>query len=205
MLTERQSEIVEFIQECLHERGGAPTVAEIQRRFGFSSPASVSDHLRLLEHKGVIRREPGKARNIRLLGAHSPRTVRNVPLLGAIPAGYADTMEAMEEQGGEILAIDVEALGVPDQAKVFALKVRGDSMVNAGILDGDVVILESREPAHREIVAALIDGETTLKRFLMQEGQPFLRAENPRYPDLIPARELTIQGVYRALFSTAPR
>jgi len=202
MLTERQSEIVEFIQGCLHERGGAPTVAEIQRRFGFSSPTSVSDHLRLLERKGVIRREPGKARNIRLMGARSPRTVRNVPLLGAIPAGYA---EAMEEQGGEILAIDVEALGVPDHAKVFALKVRGDSMVGAGILDGDVVILESREPAHREIVAALIDGETTLKRYLMQEGQPFLRAENPRYPDLIPARELMIQGVYRALFSTAPR
>jgi repressor LexA len=202
MLTERQSEIVEFIQECLHERGGAPTVAEIQSRFGFSSPASVSDHLRLLERKGVIRREPGKARNIRLLGARSPRTIRHVPLLGAIPAGYA---EAGEEQSGEILAIDVEALGVPAHAKVFALKVRGDSMVNAGILDGDVVILESREPAHREIVAALIDGETTLKRFLMQEGQPFLRAENPHYPDLIPARELTIQGVYRALFSTAPR
>lgn len=202
MLTARQSEIVEFIQECLHERGGAPTVAEIQRRFGFSSPTSVSDHLRLLERKGVIRREPGKARNIRLLGARSPRTVRNVPLLGAIPAGYA---EAMEEQGGEILAIDVEALGVPEHAKVFALKVRGDSMVGAGILDGDVVILEAREPAHREIVAALIDGETTLKRYLMHEGQPFLRAENPRYPDLIPARELTIQGVYRALFSTARR
>lgn len=202
MLTERQSEIVEFIQECLHERGGAPTVAEIQARFGFSSPASVSDHLRLLERKGVIRREPGKARNIRLLGARSPRTIRNVPLLGAIPAGYP---EAGEEREGEILAIDVEALGVPEHARVFALKVRGDSMVDAGILDGDVVILEAREPAHREIVAALIDGETTLKRFLMQEGQPFLRAENPHYPDLIPARELIIQGVYRALFSTAPR
>jgi repressor LexA len=72
-------------------------------------------------------------------------------------------------------------------------------MVDAGILDRDVVILELAEPRHRDIVAALIDGETTLKRYLVQKNRPFLRAENPKYADLIPAQELVIQGVFRAL------
>jgi repressor LexA len=72
-------------------------------------------------------------------------------------------------------------------------------MIGAGIHDGDTVILEQREPRTNDIVAALIDGETTLKTFLREKGQPFLRAENPTYPDLIPARELTIQGVLVAL------
>ena len=72
-------------------------------------------------------------------------------------------------------------------------------MVDAGILDRDVVILELAEPRNRDIVAALIDGETTLKRYLVQKNRPFLRAENPKYPDLIPAQELVIQGVFRAL------
>ena len=73
-------------------------------------------------------------------------------------------------------------------------------MVNAGIHEGDTVILEFKEPRNNDIVAALIDGETTLKRYLSQQGKPFLRAENPKYPDLIPARELVIQGVMIALF-----
>ena len=72
-------------------------------------------------------------------------------------------------------------------------------MVDAGILDRDIVILELAEPRNRDIVAALIDGETTLKRYLVNKNRPFLRAENPKYPDLIPAQELVIQGVFRAL------
>ena len=75
-------------------------------------------------------------------------------------------------------------------------------MIGAGILNRDIVILEMAEPRHRDIVAALIDGDLTLKRFLIEGGYPFLRAENPSYPDLIPARELIIQGVFRALIRT---
>ena len=78
-------------------------------------------------------------------------------------------------------------------------------MIGAGILDRDVVILEYTEPRHRDIVAALIDGDVTLKRFLVEGGTPFLRAENPLYPDLIPARELIIQGVFRALIRSNPQ
>src|SRR5213079_153589 len=83
---------------------------------------------------------------------------------------------------------------------IFALRVRGDSMIDAHIIDGDIVILEDSKEVHNgDIVAALIDGETTLKRYVMERGRPYLKAENPRYPNLIPARELTIQGVMVSL------
>jgi repressor LexA len=98
--------------------------------------------------------------------------------------------------------LDPETIKIPRNAKTFALEVRGDSMIGAGILDCDVVILEHAQPRHRDIVAALIDGDVTLKRFLLEGGSPFLRAENPLYPDLIPAQELLIQGVFRALIRT---
>jgi repressor LexA len=87
----------------------------------------------------------------------------------------------------------------------FALRVRGDSMIDADINDGDTVIVEPGTPKHGDIVAALIDGETTLKRFLIENGKPFLRAENEMFPDLIPARELIIQGVLVALLRAKPK
>ncbi|MFM8763918.1 MAG: LexA family protein [Spartobacteria bacterium] len=90
-------------------------------------------------------------------------------------------------------------LGIQTHARTFALRVRGDSMTGAHILDGDIVILELKPPAHGRVVAALIDGESTLKTFLVRAGKPYLRAENPDYPDLIPAQELVIQGVMVAL------
>lgn len=97
------------------------------------------------------------------------------------------------------LDIAPSTLRLPKNARTFVLKVRGDSMRNAAILEGDIVIMEFREARHGDIVAALIDGETTLKRFIIQGGEPYLRASNPKYPDLIPARELVIQGVLIAL------
>jgi len=82
----------------------------------------------------------------------------------------------------------------------FALRVRGDSMIGAHIVDGDVVILEDAKEVHDgDVVAALIDGETTLKRYVVERGRPYLKAENPRYPNLVPARELKIQGVMVSL------
>ena len=82
----------------------------------------------------------------------------------------------------------------------FALRVRGDSMIGAHIVDGDIVVLEDSKEVHNgDIVAALIDGETTLKRYVVERGWPYLKAENPRYPKLIPARELKIQGVMVSL------
>jgi repressor LexA len=88
----------------------------------------------------------------------------------------------------------------------FALRVRGDSMIGAHIVDGDMVILENAKDVHDgDIVAALIDGETTLKRYVVERGRPYLKAENPRYPDLVPARELKIQGVMVSLLRKQER
>ncbi|HRH94336.1 MAG TPA: S24 family peptidase [Prosthecobacter sp.] len=119
-----------------------------------------------------------------------------VPLLGSIIAGSPELQEGRMDG---CIDIDPTTLRLPKNARTFALKVRGDSMRNAAILEGDIVIMEFREAKHGDIVAALIDGETTLKRFVVQNGAPYLRASNPKYPDLIPARELVIQGVLIAL------
>jgi repressor LexA len=125
-----------------------------------------------------------------------------VPLLGIIPAGYPSDQE---QHSDRCVSIDEDTLQLPKNARTFALEVRGDSMIDAHIVAGDVVIMELRDPTHRDIVAALIDGETTLKRFLVHKGKPFLRAENSKYPDLIPAHELVIQGVFRALLRVDKR
>lgn len=125
-----------------------------------------------------------------------------VPLLGSIIAGRPEMQEGRMEA---CIDIDPTALRLPKNARTFALKVRGDSMRNAAILEGDIVIMEFREAKHGDIVAALIDGETTLKRFIVQNGVPYLRASNPKYPDLIPAQELVIQGVLIALLRLSER
>ena len=115
-----------------------------------------------------------------------------VPLLGSIIAGRAEVQDARQDG---CLTVDPEVMRLPKNARTFALKVRGDSMVGAGILEGDMVVMEFREARHGDVVAALIDGETTLKRYLVKDGVAYLRASNRKYPDLIPARELVIQGV----------
>ena len=119
-----------------------------------------------------------------------------IPLYGTVPAG----MPSDQQQESEAcLTIDIDSLKIPNNARTFALKVRGDSMINAGIYQGDTIILEFKEARNKDFVAALIDGETTLKRYVVRNGKPFLKAENPKYPDLIPAQELVIQGVVIAV------
>lgn len=176
-----------------------PSLREMQAHFGFSSPFAVTRHLAALETKGFLQRAQGRARSMVLKQDFTPARWRSIPLLGAIPAGLPSDQQ---EESDRCISVDVEMFGLSKSANTFALEVRGDSMIGAGILDRDVVVLEKTEPRHRNIVAALIDGETTLKRYLLEGGAPFLRAENPKYPDLIPADELIIQGVFRALIRT---
>lgn len=195
-LTDRQKSILEFIQSHRARHGVIPSLREIQAHFRFASPNAANKHLIALEKKGMLHRSGGAARSISLVG-DVPVSLVKVPLLGMIPAGLPVDQQ---EEAGRCISIDADALQIPKNAKTFALQVRGDSMKDAAILDGDVVIMEFCEPHHGDIVAALIDGEVTLKRYLVQRGLPFLRAENSKYPDLIPARELVIQGVFRALF-----
>ena len=198
-LTDRQRDVLEFINAHHRQQGVAPSLREIQAHFGFASPFAVQRHVDALTEKGALRRLEGKARG--LLPSAYPRrgSLAEIPLYGVIPAGLPT--DAVQDPDTYI-SVDTASLGVRPNAKLFALKVRGDSMVDASILDGDVVFLTPREPRPRDIVAALIDGESTLKRFLLQRGRPFLRAENPRYPDLIPTNELMIQGVMVGLLRT---
>ena len=197
MFTERrQQQILDFIRDQQATRGITPSRAEIQEHFGFASPNAVTEHLKALEKKGALQRPANTARGLVLTDSYRDSPMVEIPIYGTIPAGLpAD--ERQEADG--CITVDVDTLRLPKGARLFALKVRGDSMIGAGILSGDVVVLEFREARNNEIVAALIDGETTLKRYVTQRGKPFLKAENPRFPNLIPAQELVIQGVQVAL------
>jgi repressor LexA len=191
-LTARQQQVLDFIRRQQQQTGFPPSSREIQTHFGFQSQTAAMNHLRALERKGVINRTPGKARSAVDPSFRFLPGLRAIPILGQIPAGMP--FETSESTGSN-LGVDLSAFGVDRAAEVFAVRVRGDSMIGAQIADGDTVLLQKRVPKNGEIVAALMDGESTLKRYVLDRGEPFLKAENPLYPDLLPAAELVIQGV----------
>ncbi|MBV8898679.1 MAG: transcriptional repressor LexA [Verrucomicrobia bacterium] len=200
MLTQRQQEVLAFIQRQQRETGLPPTTREIQAHFGFHSQTAAMNHLRALQKKGAIRKAAGKARAAVVPQPDRTPWERSIPFLGLIPAGMpTDTVE----ETGNALELDLRLFGQQSATGVFALRVRGDSMINAQIADGDLVIVQQKQPREGDIVAALIDGEVTLKRYVMIQRQPRLAAENPRYPDLIPAADLQIQGVMIGLIRRA--
>jgi len=202
-LTRRQQQILDFIQQRQRAEGATPTYREIADRFGFRSLNSVTEHVRLLRRKGALVAEPGKARSLRVVSplAKWRGPLVDIPLFGSIPAGLP---QARETEAEGCVSVDVESIGFKPTRQSFALRVTGDSMIGRHILSGDVVILEhGPEPRHGQVVAALIDGDSTLKTFVLKNGKPYLKAENPKYPDLIPAQELMIQGVFKALIRKA--
>jgi len=195
-LTVRQQELLTYLRQHQREQGVMPSTRDIQRHFGFSSQTAAMSHLRALEKKGVIQRHPHKARAVVFPEDLQRAEIVDIPLYGHIAAGYAE-MQQQEPDGN--LSVDVSTIGLTRGSKSFALRVRGESMIGANICDGDIAVLEVKEPRPRDIVAALIDGETTLKRYLVENGRPFLRAENPAFPDLNPDEELQVQGVLKTL------
>jgi len=199
-LTTRQQEIFDYLRTASRTTGLMPSTREIQHYFGFASQTAAMSHLRALEKKGAIQRVPGKARAVIFPEELDREEIRDIPIYGRIAAGYAEGT-APEPEG--CLSIDITSLGSRGKAETFALRVRGESMIDAHICDGDTVVLEQREPRNGEIVAALIDGETTLKRFISGKTGTYLKAENPDFPDLIPVEELIIQGVMIALLRNA--
>jgi repressor LexA len=198
-LTRAQRRILEFIQGEIRAGRPAPTHQEIAERFGFRSTRAAACHLEALKRKGVVESEPGKARALRVVTPLQKLRARiaDIPLFGSIPAGFAQ--ERQQEPAG-CVSIDIATLGIKPSPRTFALEVRGDSMIGRHIVDGDVVVVEhGQTPRHGDVVAALIDGESTLKTFVADKGKPHLRAENPKYPKFFPAGELVIQGVMVAL------
>jgi repressor LexA len=197
--TRAQRRVLEFIQSELRADRPAPTHREIADRFGFRSTRAAACHLEALKRKGCIESDPGKVRALRVVTPlqRFRSRIADIPLFGSIPAGFAD--ERKQEARG-CVTIDIGTLGIKPTTRTFALEVRGDSMIGRHILDGDVVVVEhGQTPRNGDVVAALIDGESTLKTYMTDRGKAYLRAENPRYPKLVPAGELVIQGVMVAL------
>jgi repressor LexA len=201
--TRAQQRVLDFIQAEVNAGRPIPTLREIAERFGFRSHRAAACHLEALKRKGFVESEPGKARSLRVTSplAKLRGRVMDIPLFGSIPAGFA---REREQEAEGCVSVDIESIGFKPARNAFALRVAGDSMIGRHIVDGDIVVLEhGPEPRPGDVVAALIDGESTLKTFLRRNGKPYLKAENPKYPDLIPAQELMIQGVFRALIRRA--
>jgi repressor LexA len=203
LLTQRQQQVLTFIQTIQQQQGFSPSHREIARHFGFKSVKAAADHLHALRRKGVLAPPPRQARSLIVVSPWQRlrRPVVDVPLYGSIPAGLPDERH---QQAQGCVTVDVESLGIRPTARTFALEVRGDSMIGKHIVEGDCVILEhGKTPRSGDVVAALIDNESTLKTFVLEHGKPWLRAENPRYPKLVPAAELVIQGVMVGLIRKA--
>jgi repressor LexA len=191
MMTRRQKELVDYLREYIQTHGYAPTLEEIGRHFSLASLATVHKHLQNLQRKGVIRRLPNQSRALELaVSADDARAVR-VPLLGRVAAGTP--IEPVESP--ETIMLPEELLG---RGETFALRVRGDSMIDDGILDGDVVVVEARpDAADGSTVVALVRGDATVKRLYRDaaHGTVRLMPANERHaPIVAPAADVEIRG-----------
>lgn len=202
-LNERQRQILDFIAKRLREGINAPTLREIAAHCGYKSSRAAAFHVNTLRDKGWLSSEPGLARSLRVTSPLQKlrHHLADIPIYGSIPAGFAGERE---QEADGCTTVDIASIGFKPTRNTFALRVSGDSMIGKYILNGDIVVLEhGAEPRTGDVVAALIDRESTLKTFVKKNGKTFLKAENPKYPDLIPADELMIQGVFRALIRKA--
>ena len=186
-LTARQQEILDFIKNNLEMLGAPPTRAEIATAFGFASPNAAEDHLKALAKKGAIHLEPGSARGIRLIEQ------LGLPLIGSVAAG--SPILAVENVQGRY-ALDA---GLFSPRADFLLKVRGLSMIDAGIFDGDLLAVHTtREARNGQIVVARIDDEVTVKRFKREGNKVWLIAENPEFAPIevdLEHQDLVIEGL----------
>ncbi|HEY4865342.1 MAG TPA: transcriptional repressor LexA [Candidatus Dormibacteraeota bacterium] len=198
-LTDRQTRILDYIRYVTRVRNYPPSVREIGEAVGLSSSSTVHNHLNQLERRGLIRRDPSKSRTVQLVetlqNEERHRDAVAVPVVGHVAAGAP----ILAEQN-----IEDHVILSPQFAREgwFALRVRGDSMVNAGILDGDLVLVKPQQDApDGSIVVALVGEEATVKRLDRSSGRIRLLAENPAYEPIEPA-EATMVGLVRGLLRT---
>jgi len=199
-LTPRQTKILLAIKEAMETNGYPPSMREIGEAAGLSSPSSVKYQLEALEAKGWIRRDPSRGRALEVLTPGDerfedikPERTHNVPLVGRIAAGGPILAEQNVE---EVFPLPASLVGEGD---LFMLKVVGDSMIDAAICDGDFVVIRSQKDANKgEIVAAMIDGEATVKTFSKKSGQIWLLPANDSYQP-IDVNQAEILGVVTAV------
>ncbi len=191
--TQKQRDILEMFLQRWERGEPPPTHRDICARFGFHSPKAAADHIAALKKKGYLMSGPDQKRGVCLT-----EKAMGIPVLGEIPAGRP---ELAEEMADGYLTFSSKALGLSDRRNAFFLRVKGDSMIGRHIFDGDLVLVEKNGSGrHQDVVAALIDNESTLKTLVQKDGASWLRSENQKYPDLIPAWDLQIQGVARGVF-----
>jgi repressor LexA len=191
--TVKQQQVLEIVRDMLVERGLAPTLEEIGGQMGGISRVAVLDHLRALERKGAIRRKARESRAIEILDPdYTPP--RGIPLKGTIAAGSP----ILEVEDPDEVMLE-EYLGIQDET--YLLRVKGDSMIEDHIQNGDLVLIERAQTAHDgETVVAVIDGETTLKRFYREGPIVRLQPANERLdPTYVPAERVEIRGVLRGV------
>jgi len=193
--TERQRRILEVIEEFRAERGYPPSVREIGERVGLSSSSTIHAHLKTLERRGYITRDPTKPRALRSEGrSENPPDSVVMPIVGRVAAGVPIT--AQENIEGEFV---LPASFAPRASDSFMLRVKGDSMVGAAILDGDLILVRPQPSAENgEIVVAMVDDEATVKRFYKEDGRIRLQPENPEMAPIF-SSDVTVVGRVEAV------
>ena len=187
--TKKQQAVLEFIKTHLIKRGFPPTVREIAAHFGFASPLSAQLHINALIKKGVLKKTPFKQRSLEIAGL-KPAEDTKIPLLGRVRAG-APILVAEDIE--DYINIDKNLFRTEDG---FALRITGDSMIEAGILEGDIALIApEKEPRNRDIVVALIEDEATIKRFFLKKKTVTLMPENKNMkPMTFSPKDVTIIG-----------
>ena len=196
-LSGKQRAILDFVETFRRRHGYPPTFREIASALGISSTSVVSYHLRILEEKGLLERAPGLSRGLRLAEGESVSTIR-VPLLGAIAAGEPIPVPEEDRPPSSYERIELTRDIIPDEAGIYALEVRGESMIDALINDGDIVVMRHQKEAQNgEMVAVWLkeEQETTLKRFYRENDKVRLQPANPAMaPIYVHPSKVEIQG-----------
>lgn len=198
-LTPHQRTALNYIREFQRKRGYSPSLADLAIAFGVRSKNAIAKVVNVLVHHGYLEKDPkGRIKIMEMPAAEAPAApiALTLPLFGPIAAGFA---APVEEQAEELVSIQDYVVGAK-ASSTFLLRVKGDSMIQAGIHEGDLVVVERGvEPRVNDIVVGILDGEFTLKRLKRDKGKFYLQAENPAYPDLHALEELRTAGVVRAV------
>lgn len=193
-ITKKQKQFYDFICEYIQQNAHSPTQKEIKDHFGFKSLGSVQDYIKYLTNAGYLKHDPNAVRGLEPAFPHGNQSLPHIPMLGVIAAGKP--IEAIEDQQYLELPYAQE-----DVTKLFALIVRGDSMIDAGIHHGDTVIIESRSHANNgSIVVADVEGEVTLKKLQVTPKSKKLMPANPHYSPIdVTKKNWCIKGVLKSL------
>jgi repressor LexA len=195
-LTDHQRTVLSYIKEFQAKRGYSPSLSDLAIAFGVRSKNAVAKVVNVLAREGFLEKDPkGRIKILDNAKKESSIEPMTLPLFGPIAAGFASPAEEQAEEKVKLMDMMVR-----DPSRTFLLRVKGDSMIDAGIMEEDLVVVErGKEPRVDDIVVGILDGEFTLKRLAKDKGKYYLHAENSEYPDLYALEELKVAGVVRSV------